>query len=87
MIVETDSVRCTPIGLIYNCYTPEDSGFLYLSKTIIHKKRINIFIGKEYRIIPTNSLFFQKSCIVQFIMMIWCFMVMKVFFEKLWILF
>ena len=87
MNVDTNTVRCTPEGLIYKCHMGEESGILYISETICLNNRVNIFVGENCRFIPDDLLIFEPSDFYIFLILLWIFMATIIFLKKLHILF
>lgn len=65
IIVDTDSMVCAPLGLIYSCKNILDDGYengtLYVSNTLIPNEPINLFIHDTCFIVSDLDLHFTKS--------------------------
>ena len=72
--VETDSVCCSQLGLIFRCRSDTDEGVLYISETIHPGRRVNVFVGDDTFLVPDSELIFSPSDFIRFIVGLWCFL-------------
>ena len=80
LIVDTDSIICSPLGLVYSCKNILKDGFengtLYVSTTLIPNEPINLFIADTCFLVSDEDLHFTKSLLWEGIVFYWKFMLL-----------